>query len=184
MRARITSQRIFMKRLRMILVIVAETIARMVFALPRFKSFGVIKKAYLQTLGAKIGKNVVFYPGLWIMPGRNLEIEDDVDLALSVLITTGGGVRIGARTLVGYGTKILSGNHVIPSDRSRIFDAGHTFAPVVIGCDCWIGANVVILPGVTIGDGAVIGAGAVVTKSVPPFSVAVGNPAKIIRTRE
>lgn len=52
-----------------------------------------------------------------------------------------------------------------------------------IGNDVWIGCNVVVLAGVSVGDGAVIGAGAVVTKDVPPYAVAVGNPAKVIKYR-
>ncbi|MRS01689.1 hypothetical protein EG832_00440 [bacterium] len=55
---------------------------------------------------------------------------------------------------------------------------------VKIGSDCWLGANSLILPGVTIGDGAVIAAGAVVTKDVQPYSIVGGNPAKIISHRE
>jgi len=55
--------------------------------------------------------------------------------------------------------------------------------PIVIGNDVWIGHRAIILSGVTIGDGAVIGAGAIVTKDVPPYGIAVGNPARVIRKR-
>lgn len=53
--------------------------------------------------------------------------------------------------------------------------------PVVIGDDCWIGGNVVILPGVTIGKGCTIAAGAIVTKSIPDWSVAMGQPARVVK---
>ena len=56
-------------------------------------------------------------------------------------------------------------------------------APVIIEDDVWIGARAIILPGVIIGKGSVIGAGAVVAKSIPPYSVAVGNPARVVKTR-
>lgn len=53
---------------------------------------------------------------------------------------------------------------------------------ITIGADCWIGGGALILPGVTIGDGSTIGAGSVVTRDVPPRSVAVGNPARVVKT--
>jgi acetyltransferase-like isoleucine patch superfamily enzyme len=55
--------------------------------------------------------------------------------------------------------------------------------PVKIGAGCWVGDNVTILEGVEIGDGAIVGAGSVVTRSVPPYAIAVGNPAKVMRYR-
>ena len=59
----------------------------------------------------------------------------------------------------------------------------HEKRKIIIGNDVWIGANACIMPGVKIGDGAVIGAGAIVTKDIPPFAVAAGNPARIIKYR-
>ena len=56
--------------------------------------------------------------------------------------------------------------------------------PVTIGHNVWIGGNVVILPGVTIGDGSVVGAGSIVTRDIPPHSLAVGNPCRVIRKLE
>ncbi len=165
------------------LVITYEEAARLVFSLPRYRTLNFIKALFLQLHGAKIGRRVVFYPGVMISPGSKLEIGDDVNLSFGVLIGTAGGVKIGDRTLIGFRTQILSGNHVIPEGRGRIFDAPFERKPIVIGNDVWIGANCLILAGVTIGEGAVIGGGSVVTKSVDPFTIVAGCPAKIIRVR-
>ncbi|MCU4338600.1 acyltransferase [Acinetobacter dispersus] len=166
------------------LVVLIETFSCLIFKLPRFRLFNYFKGLYLRFFfRAKIGRRVVFYPNIWVFTGRNLILGDDVDLATGVLITTDGGVSIGDRTLVGYGTKILSSNHNIPKLPNRIFDSGHTKAPVIIGKDAWLGANCIILPGVTIGDGAIVAAGSVVTKDVPTNVLVGGIPAKIIKER-
>jgi len=155
-----------------------------VFSLPRYRLLNIIKTTFLSLMGSKIGKRVVYYPGVWIFPGRNLVVGDDVDFALGVLVTTDGGVEIGDRTLIGYRTQILSGNHVIPPGRGRIFSAGHDSAKIIIQQDVWIGANCLILAGVTVGEGAVVAGGSVVTKDVAPFTIVGGCPAKVIRTRK
>jgi len=167
-----------------ILVVGYEFIMKVVFSLPRFRLFNWLKKQLLLFVGAKIGKRVVIYPGVWIMPGKKLIIGDEVDLALDVIITTGGGVEIGDRTLIGYRTQIISSNHNIPLYPGRIFNAGHAHKKVRIGSDIWIGANCIILPGITIGEGSIIAAGSIVTKDIPPFSIFGGNPAKLIRKRK
>lgn len=167
-----------------LIVVLYEATMRLLFSLPRFRLANALKSAFLRLTGAKIGQRVVFYPGVWICTGRKLEVGDDVDFALEVLVTTDGGVTIGDRTLIGYRTQIISGNHVIPSGRARIFGAGHVHKPVRIGSDVWIGASCMVLPGVTIGEGAVVAAGSVVTKDVPAFSMVGGCPARTIRTRE
>lgn len=135
------------------------------------------------TQGAKFGKRVSIYPGVWISPGRNLVVGDDVDLAKDVLITTTGGVEIGDRTLIGYRTQILSSNHTIPPIGEPFPISGDEHKKVIIGKDVWIGANCVITPGVTIGEGAVVAAGAVVTKDVEPNAIVGGVPARLIKFR-
>lgn len=165
------------------MVISFEAVVRLLFALPRYALLNSLKAAFLRLNGARVGARVVFYPGVWITPGRGLTLKDDVDLALDVVIDTSGGVEIGERVLVGHRTCIISSNHAVPLGRGRIFGAGRVDAPVVIENDVWLGANVLVLPGVRIGEGAVIGAGSVVTRSVPPMAVAVGNPARVVRER-
>jgi acetyltransferase-like isoleucine patch superfamily enzyme len=172
-----------MRSLRMWLIVSFEFVMLFVMALPRYRLACMLKAALLRAVGAKVGARVVIYPGVWIAPGRNLTLGDDVDLAKDVLVTTSGGVAIGDRTLVGYRTQILSTNHRVPPDRGRIFGAGHERAKVVIGSDAWIGANCIVTAGVTIGDGAVVAAGSVVTRDVPPFTIVGGVPARHIRSR-
>ncbi len=172
-----------MKKIRYDLVVLAETITQLIFILPRFSFFNMLKSFYLKLCKNKIGNNVIYYPGVFIMPPRNITIGDNVDLAKDVLITTSGGVDIGERALIGYSTKILTSNHNIPSGKQKIFSAGHTHKKVTIEKDVWIGANCIILPGVTIGEGSIIAAGSVITKDVDPFSIYAGVPAKKIRER-
>jgi acetyltransferase-like isoleucine patch superfamily enzyme len=168
--------------LKPMVVVSYELCIRIIFALPRFGIFNGFKSFFLRVVGAKIGKKVVFYPGVWIAPAKNLVVGDDVDFALDVLVTAGGGVTIGDRVLIGYRTQILSSNHVIDG-KKPIFYSGHVKKPVVIENDVWIGASCIILPGTRIGEGAVIAAGSVVTKDVPAFAIVGGVPAKVIRYR-
>lgn len=165
------------------LVVSYEAVMQLLFALPRYPLCNWVKAAFLKASGARIGKRVTFYPGVWITPGRNLVAGDDVDFAHGVLVTTAGGVEIGDRTLIGYRAQILSVNHVIPEERGRIFNAGHEPHAVRIGRDVWIGANALVLPGITVGDGAVVAGGSVVTKSVEPYAIVAGNPARVLRHR-
>lgn len=174
----------FIKTIKPMVVITYETIMEIILLLPRYKSINFVKKLFLQAVGAKIGKRVVMYPGLWISPGRGLEIQDDVDLAKDVLITTSGGVFLGERTLIGYRTQIFSSNHTIPPIGLPFPVSGDKHQKVIILNDVWIGANCIITPGVTINEGAVIAAGSVVTKDVVANSIVGGVPAKIIKMRD
>ena len=97
-------------------------------------------------------------------------------------------VTIGNDCNFGPNVTIVTPIHPMPADERRLLKCSDGVErhlcyakPVVIGDDCWIGANVVICPGVTIGNGCVIGAGSVVTRDVPANSFAAGNPARVIR---
>lgn len=94
----------------------------------------------------------------------------------------GGNITIGDNTLMASDILISSENHGTNPESSLFYGQQALICKdVVIGEGCWIGEKTIILPGVTIGDKAIIGAGSVVTKSVPSFCIAVGNPAKIIK---
>lgn len=92
-----------------------------------------------------------------------------------------GPVTIGQHVNLAQGIVVTALNHNYSIPDQRIDQQGVTTAAVTIGNDCWIGANAVILPGVTIGEHSVVAAGAVVTKDVPSHSLVAGVPAKIIK---
>ena len=90
-----------------------------------------------------------------------------------------GPVTIGSHVNLAQGITITALNHNFDDPSKRIDEQGISTVPVILGDDIWIGANAVILPGVTIGSHSVIAAGAVVTKDVPPHSLALGVPAVV-----
>ena len=92
-----------------------------------------------------------------------------------------GPVTIGSHVNLAQGITVTALNHNFSDTTLRIDEQGITTQLVVIKDDVWIGANAVILPGVTIGRHAVVAAGAVVTKDVPPYTLVGGVPAKVIR---
>jgi len=116
--------------------------------------------------------------------GGNINIMNNVFFGEYVIIYGHGGITIGPNTLIAMHTCIVTSNHTIPAKGKLIRNHPDISLPVSIGEDVWIGANCSILGGVTIGNGAVIGAGSVVTKSIPAYAIAVGNPAKVVKYRE
>jgi acetyltransferase-like isoleucine patch superfamily enzyme len=122
--------------------------------------------------------------GLELNPfGGSIRIARRVWLGPYVVIYGHGGVQIAEQTLISMHCTILSSNHAVPAIGQLIRNTADELLPTKIGRDVWIGANAVILGGVTIGDGAVIAAGAVVTKDVEPGAVVAGVPAREIRRR-
>uniref|UniRef100_UPI00313FFBA6 DapH/DapD/GlmU-related protein n=1 Tax=uncultured Nitrospira sp. TaxID=157176 RepID=UPI00313FFBA6 len=91
---------------------------------------------------------------------------------------------IGDDVMMGPRVTIYGRDHCFDSIDVSMMDQGMgKYERIVIEDDVWIGANAIILKGVRIGKGTIVGAGAVVTKEVPPYSVVVGNPARVVRTR-
>ncbi len=115
--------------------------------------------------------------------GGTIEIGDGFSCNERVSINAdfGGSISIGKNCLIGPGVVLRSANHIFENPNLAIKAQGHNFKDIVLGDSVWIGANAVILAGVTIGENSVIGAGAVVTKDIPKFVVAAGVPARIIR---
>lgn len=115
-------------------------------------------------------------------------LSPDVMLAEYVFLNAGAyicpKVSIGKYTMLGPMVTIAGADHVIDSPRVPMHFSGRAdLQETFIGEDVWIGANVCILAGVKIGRGSVVGMGSVVTKDIPPYSIAVGVPAKVVRAR-
>ncbi|CED84207.1 maltose o-acetyltransferase [Phaffia rhodozyma] len=114
--------------------------------------------------------------------GFNIKCGTDVVLGTGTTILDVAPVEIGDRTMLGPNVQIYTPIHPVHPEARNGTRGREGAKPITIGSDCWIGGSAVICPGVTIGNGSTIGAGSVVTKSIPERSVAVGNPAKVIKT--
>lgn len=126
-------------------------------------SFGIIQRVMIRTVGH----------------GAEVIIGDGVGVS-GCSISAAQSIHIGNNVLIGSGA-IISDSDAHPIDpQERLRGGGGKSCPICIGDNVFIGARAIILKGVTIGEGSVIGAGAVVAKDIPPFSIAVGNPAKVI----
>ena len=110
-------------------------------------------------------------------------IEDSVHVGQNCYIDGIGKLKIGKDSILGPNVVILTGNHGFQDPTVPIRLQGVIPKPTVIEEDVWIGANAIVLEDVYIGKGSVIGAGSVVTKDIPPYSIAVGVPAKVIGKR-
>lgn len=119
-------------------------------------------------------------------PDTGLRLADDVIVNVGCYLSGEGGLQVDAGVLVGAGVKILSAGHAFDGAEldAAIWRNPLTYARVHVQCGAWLAAGVMLLPGVTVGAGAVVGAGSVVTRSVPDFAVAAGNPARVIRYRD
>lgn len=115
--------------------------------------------------------------------GVGLSVGDNVGIGSNSYLGCWGGVKIGKNTIIGERFTVHSDKHNFDDADVLIRHQGVEKLPVEIGENCWIGSNVIVLGGVRIGKGCVIGAGTIVTKSVPDNSLAVGNPARIIKVR-
>ena len=116
--------------------------------------------------------------------GGAINLGTNVFVGEYTVIYGHGGVTVGDDTLIAMHCRIVSSNHTVPGRGERIRHCPDILKPTVIGQDVWLGAGVSVLGGVTVGDGCVVGAGAVVTKSLPPYSIAVGVPAVVVGYRE
>lgn len=147
------------------------------FGIPRVRNYGVI------SFGAGVRMNSGWHNNpvggvlgttLWSFPGGSIIIEDGAGLS-NATIAARCLVRIGSNTNIGGGCQIYDNDfHALPGRTEVGTEA------VLIGRNCFIGADVIVLKGVSIGDGSIVGAGSVVSRSIPAREVWAGNPAKLL----
>jgi acetyltransferase-like isoleucine patch superfamily enzyme len=137
--------------------------------------------------GIAIGNDVFIGADSWLQTheakGVVLEIGDATSIAGHCVLSAARSIRVGRRVLLARGVYVADHTHAYDDMRRAVLEQGITrVEPVEIGDGAWLGENVVIGPGVSIGRGAVIGANAVVLDDVPSFAVAVGAPARVVKT--
>jgi len=137
------------------------------------------RTAALRALFPNLGKDVVVLAPCLADYGTNCFIGEGTFINHGAYLMDGAKIVIGAHCFIGPNFGCYTAEHAFDVERRN---RGQERArPISIGANCWLGGDVKVMPGVTIGEGAVIGAGSVVTKDVPPFVVAAGNPCRVLR---
>jgi maltose O-acetyltransferase len=161
-------------------------IARHLFVSHQYPPFGGLSKRIrrlaCQNIFKAAGKNINVERGAHFGSGAHIEIGDNSGIGKYCQVPD--NIKIGNDVMMGPEVLVFARNHhhedlTIPM---RLQGARES-PPVTIGDDTWIGARVIILPGVNIGHGVIVGAGSVVTKDVPPYAICAGNPARVLKYR-
>lgn len=167
-----------------------------------------LKKAFLRRYNKNISKKTYLAPGVQFLGLKNIMIGENCTIGENSLFTVNNRddetikLKIGSNTYMGrnsfftVGKKIEIGEYCIIGNSCSFIGSDHQFNTplkpyalsgatnykvIKLGPNCWLGNDVTIVGNITIGHGSIIGAGSVVTKDIPPFSIAVGNPAKVIK---
>lgn len=141
--------------------------------------------------GIRLGDNTFIMHGSMLhvfnfrkLPHAGITIGKDCFIGEMNVMRGQGGITIGDKVYTGPMVQILAVNHVFRNPDIPIADQGITAKGIVIEDDVWLGAGAIVVDGVRIGQGSVIGAGAVVSQDIPPYSIAVGSPAKPMKNRK
>lgn len=137
------------------------------------------RRALLVAIFGSVGERTVLLPPFHAGFGSNVYIGDDFFGNVNLTFVDDVEIRIGDGVMIAPAVTLTTTGHPVHPDRRE--DYRRFSEPIVIEDKVWIGSNVVVLPGVRIGCGSVIGAGSVVSRDIPPMTVAVGAPCRVLR---
>jgi maltose O-acetyltransferase len=137
-------------------------------------------RGWLKDLIGTLGEGVVIRPPLFVDYGEHISIGARTFINFNLTALDVAPITIGADCQIGPNVQLLTPTH--PVDPAMRRDKLEAAQPIVIGDNVWLGGGVIVCPGVTIGENSVIGAGSVVTRDIPANVVAVGSPARVIRS--
>lgn len=136
-----------------------------------------LRKLFSELTGKQVDESFRFFPPFYTDCGRNITVGKNVFINMCCRFQDQGGITIDDNCFIGHNVTFATLNHDInPKHRIDMHPA-----PIIVNKNVWIGSDSTILPGVTIGEGSIIGAGSVVTKDVPSYCIAAGNPCKVIK---
>lgn len=139
------------------------------------------REAMLREMFAEIGEGCYIEPPFHAnFGGRHVHFGKKIYANFNLTLVDDTHIYVGDYTMFGPNVVLATAGHPIAPDLRQ---KGYQYnAPIHIGKNCWLGAGVIVLPGVSIGDHVVVGAGSIVTKDLPSNVVAVGNPCRVLRT--
>ena len=147
------------------------------------QSFSRTRTALLRRAGLQIGKSSLIQGPVRITgvgnPCESISIGNFTLISGSLHIDIGAPVQIGSRVRIGHDVSLLTVDHRVGPEEMRSGD--RKFGAIEIGDGAWLASRVVVLPGISIGAGAIVAAGSVVTRDVPPNTLVVGVPARVVR---
>lgn len=138
------------------------------------------RRRLLEELVGDVGEGVELRPPVYVDYGTNISVGPRTFANFGLTALDVAQIRIGADVQIGPHVQLLTPTHPLDADQRR--DRWESAAPITIGDNVWLGGGVIVCPGVTIGDNTVVAAGAVVVTDLPAGVLAVGQPAKVIRT--
>jgi putative colanic acid biosynthesis acetyltransferase WcaF len=143
------------------------------------KSFSPIRVLALRAMGAKVASSCVILPGVKVLMPWNLVLEDHVAIGRGVDLYNFATIHIQRMSVVSQGSYLCTGSHDFTHPHMPL-----TYAPIHIGAECWLAAEVFVCPGVSIPDGVVLGARSLVPKSLPKaWTIYGGNPCRPLGPR-